>query len=921
LTDCITVSEIKDMAALHRVRLKSGAKKEVNKLRFRGHHCDACTTHFSLFTSIKTVTNPTELTETETVSYPPSPANETLISEIVHGFCQDTQPDAFEEAGCGVCGQLNLLSNMKSLRETKANMNLLVGEGFTRCPRTTIQDPIKEVDGPIVDPSCQFICTLCEEQLLNDKVPWNALARGLWLGPVPAELSNLTFAEQMMIARIRHNRCLVRVSSGRAKMIANCIMFSNPTAELYTVLPPSREELSEVLAFVFLGSARPTEEDLQRTPMLVRRNHVAKALEWLKLNHVDYADLNISKRNLETYPISGMPVAIDYKKTNEDEGNKIPSAMSKFDTETEEGTTEGPCPFTVHGLTGEEYSTLSIAGLKVRALEHLDKDGISVGFRHEVKPESIYNNPQAYPQMFPWLFPHGLGGIGQPQFKSVFSARAHKKWLLMYHDKRFQNDLYFPMIAFNHEQLKDSSTGSFLLTKRRNFSSVAKELLSLKPGILEAISKRMASGEYVKPVTDEEKKCFSVLDNLDVIGGSVKGSITSKKRMRNEIWSLMAFKGAPSWFITFSPADNKHPICLYYADKDIRFKHNLRSLSERDLLVLSNPVAAARFFDYMVRMVIKHVLGFGELHPGLYGKTSAYYGTVEQQGRLTLHMHMLLWIEGAMSPQKIRERLMSRDSDFEQALKSYLEAAHAGEFMSGSMEDVRKERAVRDDLGIFEAKDSPTEIIEASTTQTMGDDTSELDAGDKTNQVLPKYEDPTQTMPTPPPVNCNCPHQGDSDINDCQRCAECHTWWGTFRSTVDDLLLRSNVHTCRQGRKPRNAKRENEHKRLNTVKGCLNKDGICMARFPRDIIQDTFVDHSDGHILMKKRERMLNTFSYVLTYLLRCNTDVTSLLSGTSIKAVISYVTDYVTKPTLKTHQIFSSAYDVYEKKFRNDQR
>jgi hypothetical protein len=85
------------------------------------------------------------------------------------------------------------------------------------------------------------------------------------------------------------------------------------------------------------------------------------------------------------------------------------------------------------------------------------------------------------------------------------------------------------MIAFNHEQVKDSSTGSFLLTKRKIFRSVAKQLLSLKPGILEAISKRMASGEYVKPITDEEKKCFSVLDNLDVIGGSVKGSITSKK--------------------------------------------------------------------------------------------------------------------------------------------------------------------------------------------------------------------------------------------------------------------------------------------------------------------------------------------------------------------------------------------------------
>ena len=100
--------------------------------------------------------------------------------------------------------------------------------------------------------------------------------------------------------------------------------------------------------------------------------------------------------------------------------------MSKFDMEIEEGTTEGPCPFTVHGLTGEEYSTLSITGLKVRALEHLDKNGISVGFHHKVQPESIYNNPQAYPQMFPWLFPHGLGGIRQPQFKSLFSAKAHK---------------------------------------------------------------------------------------------------------------------------------------------------------------------------------------------------------------------------------------------------------------------------------------------------------------------------------------------------------------------------------------------------------------------------------------------------------------------------------------------------------------
>ena len=38
----------------------------------------------------------------------------------------------------------------------------------------------------------------------------------------------------------------------------------------------------------------------------------------------------------------------------------------------------------------------------------------------------------------------------------------------MYHDKHFQTDDYFPIIAFNHEQLKAGTTESFLLARRRN---------------------------------------------------------------------------------------------------------------------------------------------------------------------------------------------------------------------------------------------------------------------------------------------------------------------------------------------------------------------------------------------------------------------------------------------------------------------
>ena len=65
---------------------------------------------------------------------------------------------------------------------------------------------------------------------------------------------------------------------------------------------------------------------------------------------------------------------------------------------------------------------------------------------------------------------------------------------------------------------------------------------------------------------------------------------------------------------------------------------------------------------------------------------------------------------------------------------------------------------------------------------------------------------------------------------------------------------------------------------------------------------------------MKKSEPWINTITQVVTYLFRCNTDITCLLSGTAIKAVAMYVSDYITKSSLKTHTIFESIRSVFHK-------
>jgi hypothetical protein len=90
-------------------------------------------------------------------------------------------------------------------------------------------------------------------------------------------------------------------------------------------------------------------------------------------------------------------------------------------------------------------------------------------------------------------------------------------------------------------------------------------------------------------------------------------------------------------------------------------------------------------------------------------------------------------------------------------------------------------------------------------------------------------------------------------------------------------------------------------------------NGVCKSRFPRDTFEETGITE-DGHINLKKLQANMNSIARVLTSFSRCNTDVTGLMSGTAVKAVISYCSDYIAKLGLKTYQAFASVFDVFDR-------
>ncbi|KNZ72336.1 hypothetical protein J132_04026, partial [Termitomyces sp. J132] len=378
--------------------------------------------------------------------------------------------------------------------------------------------------------------------------------------------------------------------------------------------------------------------------------------------------------------------------------------------------------------------------------------------------------------------------------------------------------------AFSHDQVQAATTSGFLAIEHNNFSQIAECIVGLNLNVLKNVAEWMAKGELVKLSTNEEHACFKAINDLDAVSGWVGGAPISKKHMRNEIWSLVIEKGAPSWFITLLPIDVQHPICLYYTDTGISFCPSISIV--------------------------------GADRQGLSGNTSAYYSTVKQQGWMTLHLHMLLWLCSSLLLEDARCRIIDLDSSFQKALVDYLEASFTGDFTTGSMNNVANN------------------IKSSKTTPDNG------------------YMDSCNVKPT------------------CVRCRETCNWWKHFFYTVDDLVFCCNVHTCGTSFKKDGIKKKGKE-----YKGCMdNKWGKCKAHFPKQLFKQTEVDPMMGALNMQKAEPWLNTFTPALTYLFRCNTDVTSLQSGTAVKAVLLYITKYITKMSLKTYTAFEVVRTVLSK-------
>ena len=653
----------------------------------------------------------------------PTMVPQSLKDKLVKLFREQTSSAFLTSVTCASCAESCLASESTKVNVNDINLDVLKRPDCRTAPHSddmvvdstwldsetvapVFMTPIADNMDVILDPkgvssdengeSILTLCTTCRSSIRSKKTPPLALANHMALGDIPDELKDLTVVEEAMIAKCRAKCWVVQlkeensgvlVSNSQRGVKGHIIVYPQRPSAIATILPPPLEEVSTPICVIFVGSSPPTDEWLQKKakPLAVRREKIRGALLWLKRHNPHYKDVLINESILNSLPPEyTLPVHVQHVLPSDDrdaltaryDGTVTSDVQSTSKEDHSSHTTENfepkvDIPFQNVVITDVDGNAPSNE-LRAAAVRHIKKRGGGyVEIPHDPAPVNEFFNPELFPMIYPTLYPYGIGGFENIQRTTRVSMKRHVKHLFNLSDRRFQEHYSFLFTVFNILQRRQLLLHSSLKVKQRNFRSVAHSFASVSPEAVHRVTECVARGDWTSSNSNEERQVLNLMKEVNVVTSNVPGSAASRIAMRNELRALMMDKGLPSFYVTINPADVYNPLVKLLAGSDIDIDNLLSEdvpkYWEQSVLIAKNPAVAAKFFDIYMKAFISTILGYDPTHNnldgGVLGVVKAYYGCVEAQGRGTLHCHMLIWVEGGLNPNEIKQCVLNTDED------------------------------------------------------------------------------------------------------------------------------------------------------------------------------------------------------------------------------------------------------------------
>jgi hypothetical protein len=299
----------------------------------------------------------------------------------------------------------------------------------------------------------------------------------------------------------------------------------------------------------------------------------------------------------------------------------------------------------------------------------------SSGVRTDGGPEDPHHTMGCYP----WLWPYALGGIETRRRVGV-TYNTHVQTCLQYPDRRFRLDPSFMFQAFSVLQKRQVCSSACLQVSKKSFLQHQQAFRSLTAHDL-----NVASGEESRKVPFSNPVVKALRSQLSSVRAKVMGTDESRIKIRSQIRGMSMIKGPPSLWITVNLSDTGDPIAQVLAGEDINLDLFTNTVgpdsARRSLNIAADPFAAAKFFHFVIGAMLEELFGIKgyskQTHDvrrtdGIFGKVASYIGTVEAQGRSTLHLHIVVWLCGAPTHVQMGQAL--RSAGFRAKVTAYIAA-------------------------------------------------------------------------------------------------------------------------------------------------------------------------------------------------------------------------------------------------------
>ncbi|KAJ7266935.1 hypothetical protein B0H12DRAFT_1200858 [Mycena haematopus] len=450
-----------------------------------------------------------------------------------------------------------------------------------------------------------YLCSQCRAKLVQDERPPLALSNNMWIGAPPFELTVLTLPERVLIARYLPAAYInaQHWENKNKDSVNNGLRGNIAGITSGNTMPPSPNILAATIGNVPLRIL----PDFLR----VRRDRVFRALVWLKENNGLYANIEISESQLRLLPENAVPeeiIANARHSTNvaglqQEQADYVPVDVEDEDNEEEPGMAGD----------GEEYEESDGPLSPDAASEVYDADVIPMQ-AHGVVDVHGHSVPDSE------LLAHALSNVTGAAVQGSFYIRKSSAFVNEYPRRDEQGERY------------DGGPEN------------PNHLLGAFPVLFPY---GMGGLEVDRPVdVPYETHVRWALEYAD-------------RRFRTDLRFI---------FQTFGVIQKRNVLAGQAIDLEAFVATAGPDRMARAVNIAKDPFAAAQFFHLTVTAILEDVFGITankkgkpQRKPGVVGLVNGYIGTVEAQGRGSLHLHILLWLDGAPSSEAMRQALETED--------------------------------------------------------------------------------------------------------------------------------------------------------------------------------------------------------------------------------------------------------------------